>query len=926
MRLQSGIWRQALVRDAYFGLHDQLCKTWGVRDADRMVSLLFEYCKILPKPKNAKSKHQADISVLQLMAQDPENQTLVLSTFEALCLQFRWTGKYMSYCRTLLSRSLCLLSPTLSLWLNPLARKPISNNRLSPKIATPKSHESSWSFIECLPQRLRRLPLISSEVRLIHQIGRQMMDHFRSISRLTLKSILLLVDSLINGSATCSATPMLEGGQSVETYWQILKTIPASVWLQRYELLYAGKSLSAVTFDRHMRWLAILHNKVLSAESNTKIPVLIRYSDTPTSATAMYSSSDADFCVTQNGTREVKQQMHALRHNLVPQAQHDCSIVKRYAFTPNEVTLILENCGTVFEKLIAIIFLTLGVRIGGLARLQFHNPVQYSDNIRGVDIPKEAFTIEKGNVMRQVRLNDTCRILIAKWYRTGRPVPAQPVAYIFPSFQQDSSRSPVVSTSHIWKTCRKIFERAAIRGPHVHPHTFRHTVIQMMFLCVSDRFVGISFFMSVIGFFFVFALMYLSDQQLAILHSNLVDVKLVLQSPRGVRIHVGYAENNTALSELSEQMDNLEADYHILTVDASSVVVVYSRFTGCLQYDSNGNVLLLSDIWVTQSAKHCFLLDFCGIHVLCSNDFARYPGLTDTLFSKVQEWQAPDKYIDVPIIGTRRVPLFTMNRDPLLGCVVARIAACAASNVVEWWEVLMTLLDCYWYDDALYNVTADLVWAEMDYVGLQLNFSFTSFEALFGLFLNAKYSNIHLVPCVPPGCVSHGVYSGILRPVCCSLSILHALLHLRVWVILGSVHFSDNMVGTLHVRHKTETVQSVRWPVLSSAPYQLGRFAVWPGLLYKRMVATTKLTQMNAFMLILSPREAPHKICMVDSRRFSDVFQTIQNLRDTYADWCVTQPSGTDVGSGLDVLLHSLVCHSIYQLRTHEIKLPSYLQ
>lgn len=38
----------------------------------------------------------------------------------------------------------------------------------------------------------------------------------------------------------------------------------------------------------------------------------------------------------------------------------------------------------------------------------------------------------------------------------------------------------------MWQVCRGLFQRADVQGPHVHPHTFRHTVVQMLFLTGSS--------------------------------------------------------------------------------------------------------------------------------------------------------------------------------------------------------------------------------------------------------------------------------------------------------------------------------------------------------------------------------------------------------------------------------------------------------
>lgn len=116
-------------------------------------------------------------------------------------------------------------------------------------------------------------------------------------------------------------------------------------------------------------------------------------------------------------------------------------------------------------------FLTTGLRIGGLVRLQWPRadaPLS-GKKICGMDIPTELSTVEKNHRIRRVRLSETCRILAARWYNEGRPH-VDSSTYLFPS-QRDPKQN--MGTRRIWALCRTVFQRANLQGPHVHPHTFR---------------------------------------------------------------------------------------------------------------------------------------------------------------------------------------------------------------------------------------------------------------------------------------------------------------------------------------------------------------------------------------------------------------------------------------------------------------------
>lgn len=134
-----------------------------------------------------------------------------------------------------------------------------------------------------------------------------------------------------------------------------------------------------------------------------------------------------------------------------------------------------------------MLFLTTGLRIGGVARLQLSGPPPQ----RTADVPIELITTEKNNKARTIRPTACCRVLLARWYTHGRrTIPSNDGSsrYVFPSASNaldPKGRDHSVGTRHIWEVCRGLFQRAGLRGPHVHPHSFRHTVIHMLFMTGS---------------------------------------------------------------------------------------------------------------------------------------------------------------------------------------------------------------------------------------------------------------------------------------------------------------------------------------------------------------------------------------------------------------------------------------------------------
>lgn len=162
----------------------------------------------------------------------------------------------------------------------------------------------------------------------------------------------------------------------------------------------------------------------------------------------------------------------------------------RFAFTCDEVERILAAAHTTEERLVVFLLLTTGLRIGGLARLALALPPRA---VRAADLPASATAVEKNGAVRTVQLSAVCRVLLARWWRDGRrgPPPAtsgggggeqQTVRRMTMVFPGRHCPDVGVSTRHLWGVCRRVLDRADVRGSHAHPHTFRHTVVQLLYL------------------------------------------------------------------------------------------------------------------------------------------------------------------------------------------------------------------------------------------------------------------------------------------------------------------------------------------------------------------------------------------------------------------------------------------------------------
>ena len=120
---------------------------------------------------------------------------------------------------------------------------------------------------------------------------------------------------------------------------------------------------------------------------------------------------------------------------------------------------------------------SLGLRRGGLVRLRAPDlDGVAADGMHARLVPKHLCTREKNNAERTVRLSPTVRVLVAQWYRTGRPRGSS--AYVFPGVGGGGH----MEVSTVNRVCAAVFRRAGVPAPLAHPHAFRHTAIKMLWM------------------------------------------------------------------------------------------------------------------------------------------------------------------------------------------------------------------------------------------------------------------------------------------------------------------------------------------------------------------------------------------------------------------------------------------------------------
>lgn len=433
-----------------------------------------------------------------------------VATWRAMCDAYRWHGRHRQRVARALARALGVVVPALA---DVLLVGVAQGGGVH--FESDRSFHHRFSLHECLPLRVRRLTPHHVHYRVLHELLDGMANHLQSVSKHHLQAIGTLLDGLIFADAVGV------GGDDDDTttkddVLRRLRGVKAREWILRYHRMMKGRGgasrrMSFLHFQRQMKYVSTLHHRVLGnspaipiargagrvvhpgdGDGDTVLPELAFRGNSSAS-----SSSSSEVVEDGHGpkpkddhhrveTFQLRTLLTAVRNDLCAPSDPVRDLNRVWAFSRDEVLRILQAAVTTEERLIVCLFLTLGLRIGGLSRLQ------WCPGAEGTP-PREMVTIEKNRKPRSVVLSPgvgsrapqkknkrgrlRARILIARHLRASS-VSSTP--YLFPSSQQQPQKP--VSTHYIWSRCRAVFERCGLRGDHVHPHTFRHTAVHMQFM------------------------------------------------------------------------------------------------------------------------------------------------------------------------------------------------------------------------------------------------------------------------------------------------------------------------------------------------------------------------------------------------------------------------------------------------------------
>jgi hypothetical protein len=147
-----------------------------------------------------------------------------------------------------------------------------------------------------------------------------------------------------------------------------------------------------------------------------------------------------------------------------------------HRFTVNELEAIYNaSKSDLRSELIVFIFCTTGMRVGGLVNIRISNirtiengEIVINDTGRTLDKNRKWFTFVICNHLKK---------LLWEWIAVKRKYMFEN-DYLFPS-----RNGECLTTNTVYTIIKRICKSVGIEGPHVHPHSFRHTYAHMLLEC-----------------------------------------------------------------------------------------------------------------------------------------------------------------------------------------------------------------------------------------------------------------------------------------------------------------------------------------------------------------------------------------------------------------------------------------------------------
>lgn len=134
----------------------------------------------------------------------------------------------------------------------------------------------------------------------------------------------------------------------------------------------------------------------------------------------------------------------------------------------------------ILDKLIYLILISTGMRIGGVVNIKFKHICDVNNNT--LIIKKYGRTLEKGNKWFEFIISKYIRTLLYEWVIKYRKSNSD---YLFPSLSDKGIKSHI-STNTIRSRFKKICKSIGLDYPYIHIHSLRHTYAHILLNCGND--------------------------------------------------------------------------------------------------------------------------------------------------------------------------------------------------------------------------------------------------------------------------------------------------------------------------------------------------------------------------------------------------------------------------------------------------------
>lgn len=475
---KADAWDASQFRDVYIDLNSKLCRTVSNYRARVATRHFHAYVRLFNNTLG-KEEDDDDPSLLQEYSYENGLARDVWDTFTR-----GWTVQYKKVVRVDLSRAMALYAPDLVSAIHPTKHSRGRKQHTLLLRADRSQDKGPFSVHDCLPMSIRRLHPNTCQYAVMSQIGHDysILGSEHTPSKAYLSRVLALLHRILS--------PMLANNTQKPAPSVIgqIRELTLHDWLRLYEEQFHTSSILPTVFRRHMHILNVLYSQILNADTRRgeedKYSLLLRCP----------RKQDLEVDRRHHHQGSLRHQVLTLQRRICNTTKDNNSEERTWAFTPEEIHQIIRSTTEVLPRLVVMLLLTTGLRIGGLCRLRVSNSTLLEraciDRVepgrpQGRDVPERLTTTEKNGQTRTVFLTATCRILVARWYRMERPNLQHGNDFLFPSLGRGGGVTDQnhISTNYMWKMVGNVLQRADVTGTHGHPHTFRHTVVHLLYMC-----------------------------------------------------------------------------------------------------------------------------------------------------------------------------------------------------------------------------------------------------------------------------------------------------------------------------------------------------------------------------------------------------------------------------------------------------------